>query len=220
MFSSQLLHLWDCVLLSSRARTSTNRLRWDEGGKLSKVSVSGIGNEVWQTGHFTAVCSCLRAKYASLSRHSRQNEWRHGNVLGFLTVSMHNGHSASFLRFLKMTRTSMMNSTHGSVKDWRHWNHKTGWSRVGIRPLLQLVTWPLFTNPMILLSTWNYFSRNKKSSWEYATMPIWVRISFKLVFLQLKEIIRICMGKRRFALQSRWFSYKSSKYFPKFSNCF
>ena len=41
-------------------------------------------------------------------RHSRQNEWRHGKVLGLLTVSKHNGHSASFWRFLKSCCTSMV----------------------------------------------------------------------------------------------------------------
>ena len=66
----------------------------------------------------------------------------------------------------------------------------------------------------------------KKTSLKYATMPIFVSISFKLVFLHLKEIVcqprpqgapapkprksalgtrlRICMGKARFALQSRF----------------
>ena len=47
----------------------------------------------------------------------------------------------------------------------------------------------------------SYFPEIKKSSLKYATMPIFVSKSFKLVFLQLKEILlRICMGKRRFVL--------------------
>ena len=59
-----------------------------------------------------------------------------------------------------------------------------------------------FTNTLILLSTWNHFARNEKSSLKYSTMQIFVSISFKLVFLQLKEIIRTCMGKGLFAPQS------------------
>ena len=38
----------------------------------------------------------------------------------------------------------------------------------------------------------------------YATMPIFVSMSLKLVPLQLKEITRICMGKGCFATQSHF----------------
>ena len=53
---------------------SATRLRRNEEGKLAKVSVSGIGNEVWQTGHVSVGCSCLLAKFAGLSRHSAKCE--------------------------------------------------------------------------------------------------------------------------------------------------
>jgi len=112
------LHFWVWTVPSSRARTSTSRLRWNDEGKLAKVSVSGIGKEVWQTGHLIVVCSCLLAKLASSSRHSRQNEWRHGNVLGFLTFSKHSGHSASFLRILKSCPTSMMKPDRSEIWVW------------------------------------------------------------------------------------------------------
>ena len=108
LFSSQLPHFWASAPLSLRARTSTNWLRWQEVGKFLKESPSGIWKDVWQTGHLIVACSCLLAKPACLSRHSRQNEWRHGKVLGLLTVSKHNGHSASFWRFLKSCCTSMV----------------------------------------------------------------------------------------------------------------
>ena len=51
-------------------------------GKFLNESPSGIWKDVWQTGHLIVACSCLLAKFACLSRHSRQNEWRHGKVLG------------------------------------------------------------------------------------------------------------------------------------------
>ena len=125
LFSSQVLHLWVWTVPSSIARTSTSRLRWNDDGKLAKVSVSGIGKEVWQTGHLIVVCSCLLAKLASSSRHSRQNEWRHGNVLGFLTVSKHSGHSASFLRLLKSCLTSMMKPDRSEIWVWIRLYHET-----------------------------------------------------------------------------------------------
>ena len=84
---------------SSRARTFTSRLRIAGEGSFAKVSVFGICNEAWQAGHLIACCRCLLAKFACLSRHPRQNEWRHGNVLGLLSVFAHSGHSASFLVF-------------------------------------------------------------------------------------------------------------------------
>ena len=60
-----------------------------------------------------------------------------------------------------------------------------------------------FINTIILLVSLNYYSTNKKSSSKYATVPIFVSISFKLVLLQSKEFIRNCMGKEHFASQSR-----------------
>lgn len=82
---------------SWRARTFTSRLRIAGEGSFAKVSVLGICNEAWQTGHLIACCRCLLAKFACLSRHPKQHEWRHGNVLGLLSVFLHSGHSASFL---------------------------------------------------------------------------------------------------------------------------
>ena len=76
-------------------------------GKFLNESPSGIWKDVWQTGHLIVAWSCLLAKPACLSRHSTQNEWRHGKVLGLLTVSKHRGHSASLLRFVKSCWTSM-----------------------------------------------------------------------------------------------------------------
>ena len=79
------------------------------------------GHYYWSTGstnwpkHMIVVCSCLLAKFASSWRHSRQNEWRHGNVLGFLTVSKHSGHSASFLRILKRWRTSLIKASRAEM---------------------------------------------------------------------------------------------------------
>ena len=56
-----------------------------------------------------------------------------------------------------------------------------------------------FIDTMILL-----FSRNKKSSSKYATMLIFVSMSFQLVPLRLKEVTRICMRKGCFATQSHF----------------
>ena len=76
-------------------------------GRPVNVFRLGIWKEVKQTGHLMLVFSCLLTKFASLSRHAKQNECKQGRVLGSLSVSKHSGHSASFLRFLKSCRTSM-----------------------------------------------------------------------------------------------------------------
>ena len=55
-----------------------------------------------------------------LSIHRRQNECKHGSVLGSLTVSRHSGHSASFLRFVNSCWTSM--------SSWKSWElAECGW---------------------------------------------------------------------------------------------
>ena len=69
-------------------------------GKSENVSLFGMLKSVKQTGHLIIVSRRLLAYPACLSRHSKQNECKHGSVLGSLTVSKHNGHSASFLRLL------------------------------------------------------------------------------------------------------------------------
>ena len=121
LFSSQLLHLWASPLSSLRARRSTNRLRWkDVGRPPPNVSPSGIWKQAWQTGHLIVVSNFLLAYLACLSIHRRQNECKHGSVLGSLTVSRHSGHSASFLRFVNSCWTSM--------PGWKSWElAECGW---------------------------------------------------------------------------------------------
>ena len=76
-------------------------------GKFLNESPSGIWKDVWQTGHLIVVCNCFLANSVCLSRHVRQNEWRHGKVLGPLTVPKQSGHSASCLRLAKSWRISI-----------------------------------------------------------------------------------------------------------------
>ena len=107
LLSSQLLHVWICTLSSFRAKISTSRLRWNDVGKSENVSLFGMLKSAKHTGHLIIVFPCLLAYPACLSRHSKQNECKHGSVFGSLTVSKHSGHSASFLRLLNNWWTSM-----------------------------------------------------------------------------------------------------------------
>ena len=53
--------------------------------------------------------------------------------------------------------------------------------------LQQLVTWPLFHKHADSAEYIKFFSRNKKSSLKYATMPIFVSISFKTGVFTVKR---------------------------------